>query len=139
MSKRSQISDGVFATAITLLVLTFELPPGLGDLGAELRDRAGELVAYAISFAVLGKLWLAHHGFLSREGRLDGALLGVNLLYLTCIALVPFTTDLLAKHSGEPLAVIAYALNLAISFGLAFSIRYAWRRDRARVGEALGP
>lgn len=138
MSARSQISDGVFATAITLLVLTFELPPALGDLGTELRDRAGELVAYALSFAVLGKLWLAHHRFLASVERFDGTLLGLNLLYLACIALIPLTTDLLANHSGEPLAVIAYALNLAISLGLPFSIRYAWRRDRARVGEPLG-
>ena len=126
-------SDGVFAIAITLLVLTLEIPAGSDDLGQELRDRADEFFAYALSFAVLGKLWLSHHRFFASLGRFDGRLLGLNLLYLAFVALVPFTSDLLGNYSGESIAVIAYALNLAaISLVFTISVRYASRHDLVR-------
>ncbi|MGH2985678.1 MAG: TMEM175 family protein, partial [Solirubrobacterales bacterium] len=123
-------SDGVFAIAITLLVLTLEVPGGADDLGQELRDRSDEFLAYALSFAVLGKLWLSHHRFFGSLGRFDGTLLALNLLYLAFVALVPFTSDLLGNYSGETVAVIAYALNLAaVSLVFTISVRYASTHD----------
>jgi uncharacterized membrane protein len=126
-------SDGVFAIAITLLVLTLEIPGGADDLGQELRDRGDEFLAYALSFAVLGKLWLSHHRFYGSLGRFDGTLLGLNLLYLAFIALVPFTSDLLGEYSDESVAVIAYAINLGgVSLVFTLSVRYAYRHDLIR-------
>jgi uncharacterized membrane protein len=119
-------SDGVFAIAITLLVLTLEVPAGVDDVGQELRDRADEFLAYALSFAVLGKLWLSHHRFFGSLGRFDGTLLTLNLLYLAFVALVPFTSDLLGEYSGQGVAVILYALNLgALSAVFTISVRYS--------------
>jgi uncharacterized membrane protein len=126
-------SDGVFAIAITLLVLTLEVPAGVDDLGQELRDRTDEFLAYALSFAVLGKLWLSHHRFFGSLGRFDGTLLALNLLYLAFVALVPFTSDLLGEYSDERVAVIAYALNLgALSAVFTVSVRYSIRHDLIR-------
>jgi uncharacterized membrane protein len=126
-------SDGVFAIAITLLVLTLEVPAGVDDLGQELRDRSDEFLAYALSFAVLGKLWLSHHRFFGSLGRFDGTLLALNLLYLAFVALVPFTSDLLGNYSGESVAVVAYALNLAaVSLVFTISVRYSVRHDLIR-------
>jgi uncharacterized membrane protein len=126
-------SDGVFAIAITLLVLTLEVPGGADDLGQELRDRTDEFLAYGLSFAVLGKLWLSHHRFYGSLGRFDGTLLALNLLYLAFVALVPFTSDLLGNYSGESVAVIAYALNLAaVSLVFTISVRYASGHDLVR-------
>jgi uncharacterized membrane protein len=126
-------SDGVFAIAITLLVLTLEIPGGADDLGRELRDRGEEFFAYGLSFAVLGKLWLAHHRFYGSLERFDGRLMSLNLLYLAFVALVPFTSDLLGDYSSERAAVILYALNLAaITITFAVGLRYAERRGLVR-------
>jgi uncharacterized membrane protein len=126
-------SDGVFAIAITLLVLGLEVPRDIDDLGQALRDRGNELIAYAISFAVLGKLWLAHHRFLSSVLRFDNTLMGLNLLYLAWIALVPFTADLLGDYFDEPQSVIAYAVNITgVSLTFAVQILYAYRTGLVR-------
>ncbi len=104
-------SDGVFAIAITLLVLTIEVPAG-DDLGAGLRNLDGDLIAYFIGFAVIGKFWYEHHKLFSAIVRSDARLIVVNLVLLSLIALMPFTTELLGSFS-EPLAVSIYALNVA--------------------------
>jgi uncharacterized membrane protein len=123
-------SDGVFAIAITLLVLALEVPPDTDDLGQALRDRENELFAYALSFAVLGKLWLAHHRFFASVARFDGTLMGLNLFYLAWVALVPFTSELLGDFSDDSAAIVAYAINMtAISLIFAGQIVYAYRRD----------
>ena len=121
-------SDGVFAIAITLLVLALEVPSSAGDLGSALLNQEDELFAYAISFAVLGKFWLAHHRFFGSLDRFDNRLMGLNLFYLAWIALVPYTSELLGDYSGETDAVVAYALNM-VGVTLAFNaqIVYAYR------------
>src|ERR687897_1756045 len=68
-------SDGVFAIAITLLVLQLNIPehlPAGSTLFEEIGDQDGDLPAYAISFAVLGNRWLAHHRFFAAVERFDG-------------------------------------------------------------------
>ena len=92
-------TDGVFAIAITLLVLALDVPPNLDDVGAALRDRSSDFVAYGISFAVLGSIWLAHHRFYTLVARFDGRLIVLNLLYLALVALVPFSAELLGHYS----------------------------------------
>jgi uncharacterized membrane protein len=122
-------SDGVFAIAITLLVLTIETPAHVADLGEYLVDQEGDLLAYVLSFAVLGKLWLAHHRFFSSVQRFDGTLMGLNILYLGCVALVPVTTALLGDYGDQAIAVILYAVNLAaVNLSFEISIVYAYRR-----------
>jgi TMEM175 potassium channel family protein len=133
-------SDGVFAIAITLLVLTLEIPPNLDDLGAALRDHGDDLFAYAISFAVIGKFWLAHHRFYGAIQRFDGTLMALNLFYLGWIVLVPFSTDLLGNYSDEPASVIIYAFIMAAcSATFVIQIVYAYRlglvRPEARAME----
>ena len=123
-------SDGVFAIAITLLVLALEIPPHVPDLGDALREHANALFAYALSFAVLGKLWLAHHRFFSSLERFDGTLMALNLLYLAWVALVPFTSEVLGDYSGEPEGVIVYAASMTgVSLTFGIGIVYAYRRD----------
>ena len=121
-------SDGVFAIAITLLVLALEIPGTSDDLWASLWAQRGDLLAYALSFAVLGRLWLAHHRFFSVLERFDGTLMGLNLLYLAFVAIVPFTSELLGEHGEESPPVIVYAASM-FSVSLAFSaqIVYATR------------
>jgi uncharacterized membrane protein len=121
-------SDGVFSIAITLLVLALQIPAGLNDLGQELRDRGDEFFAYGLSFAVIGSLWIDHHGFFGSLRAFDGRLMGLNLLYLAFVALVPFTSQVLGTYAGESAAVILYAANMvAISVAFTLQISYSYR------------
>ncbi len=138
-------SDGVFAIAITLLVLGLLIPEGEKNLTETLLDQDADLIAYAISFAVIGRLWISHHRFFATLERFDGALMGLNLVYLAFLVLVPFTSQVLGDYSRQTAAVVLYAINLAcVSLTFQAQIIYAHRRDlvwpEARESERLaGP
>ncbi len=121
-------SDGVFAIAITLLVLGLTVPPHKSDLRRALLNNQDDFVAYAISFAVLGRYWLAHHRFFSALDRFDGRLMALNLLYLACIALVPFTSQVLGDYSSHTESVVLYAINMmAVSGAFYGQLTYSYR------------
>jgi uncharacterized membrane protein len=108
-------SDGVFAIAITLLVLNLSVPEHLhgDDLDKVLWEQRQDLLAYVISFAVIGRFWIVHHRFFSSVVSFDGRLLGLNLFYLGWIALFPFSAQVLGDHGGDTGAIVLYSLNLA--------------------------
>jgi TMEM175 potassium channel family protein len=121
-------SDGVFAIAITLLVLAFQIPENSPDVVHSLLNQSGDVFAYALSFAVLGRLWLAHHRFFSVLERFDARLMGLNLLYLAWVVLVPFTSEVLGDYGNDSGGVILYAavmLGVTLTFGV--EIVYAYR------------
>src|SRR3954462_24783 len=113
-------SDGVFAIAITLLVLSLDVPTlHHGEqLDHALSGLSGNFVSYFIGFAVIGLFWAGHHAFFSILRGFDGRLMWLNLLYLSFIGLMPFTTALLGDYSNDPTAVTAYAINVGLA-GLA--------------------
>ena len=126
-------SDGVFAIAITLLVLGLAVPPHLSDLRRALLNNQDDFIAYAISFAVLGRYWLAHHRFFSALERFDGRLMTLNLVYLACIALVPFTSAVLGDYSSHTEAVVLYAINMiAVSSSFYAQVVYSSRAELLR-------
>ena len=136
-------SDGVFAIAITLLVLQLEVPADSADLSEGLKDMLPDLFAFALSFAVLGRLWwVFHHRLFSGLEEFDGRLVGLNFLYLALVALVPFSSDLLGDYGDHPEAVIIYAVNLGL-LGLvgAVMVRYAFENElmMADVQKEYGP
>ena len=112
-------SDGIFAIAMTLLVLQIGvsgLPAGGGssrDMLDALADALPEIVSFVVSFYVIGRYWLAHHWFVSRLVRIDRRLLSQNLLYLGLIAFLPFPTSLIGEHEGNPIAFVVFALSMA--------------------------
>jgi uncharacterized membrane protein len=116
-------SDGVYAIAITLLVLSIHVP-NLTDAGSAkelidaLGDRHPQLISYLISFAVIGRYWLAHHQFFSRLRALDGGLIALNLVSLGVIAFLPFPTDILGNYFENAIAVVLYAITVAAISGL---------------------
>lgn len=119
-------SDGVFAIAITLLVLNLTIEKGLsgGKLTEELLNNWDNLVAYAISFAVIGRFWIVHHRFFSEVRAFDGRLLGLNLFYLGWIVLIPFSSQVLGDYGGETPSVVVYSVNLSavVLVGLGMSV-----------------
>lgn len=108
-------SDGVFAIAITLLVLNLTIDKGLSGskLTEELLNNWDNLVAYAISFAVIGRFWIVHHRFFSEVKAFDGRLLGLNLFYLGWVVLIPFSSQVLGDYGGETPSVVVYSVNLS--------------------------
>jgi uncharacterized membrane protein len=135
-SRLVAFSDGVFAIAITLLVLQLNIPehlPAGSTLFEEIVNQEGDLIAYGISFAVLGKLWLSHHRFFSAVERFDSVLMGLNLLYLAWIVLVPFTSEVLGDYGDDPAGVITYAAIMsAVSLTFQAQITYAFRNGLLR-------
>jgi uncharacterized membrane protein len=117
-------SDGVFAIAITLLVLALEVPKGLtsGEVAGAIFDQWDDLLAFAISFAVIGRFWVVHHRFFAEVDAFDGRLLGLNLLYLAWIVLIPFSSEALGEYGGETPVVVLYSVNLAIVVLIAMGV-----------------
>jgi hypothetical protein len=105
-------SDAIFAIAITLLTLNLQVRPGLGgaDFTRALHQVLPALGAYALSFVILGQLWLAHHRIFGVIARVDYAVLVRNLVFLGLIAIMPFPVRLLSDYSNRPLAVAIYAV-----------------------------
>lgn len=119
-------SDGVFAIAITLLVLNLTIDRGLSgeQLTEALLDNWDNLIAYGISFAVIGRFWIVHHRFFSEVTAFDGRLLGLNLVYLAWVVLIPFSSQVLGDYGGETPSVVVYSVNLAavVLVGLGMSV-----------------
>jgi uncharacterized membrane protein len=90
------LSDGVFAIAVTLLAL--ELRPNgpvTGDAIQIVRHFAPKLIAYVVSFLVIGVFWVIHRRVLARFRRVDRWATWLNLLMLAMVALIPAATSLL--------------------------------------------
>ena len=109
-------SDGVFAIAITLLVLNLHIPKELHgeSVGAALWHERESLLAYGISFAVIGRYWLIHHRLFGEVTGFDSRLLGLNLFYLAWVVLVPFSSEVIGDHGSETGGIVIYAVNLAV-------------------------
>ncbi len=98
------LADGIFAVAMTLLVLDVKLPDGeLYKSNHDLVERLLSLehiyVIYLVSFIVLGMYWVAHHAAFHYIRYVDHSLLWINLIFLFLITSVPFGTDLLGSHN----------------------------------------
>ena len=132
-------SDGVFAIAITLLVIGLKapsLPSGVPDatLTHHLLDEWPRVTTYALSFAVIGLYWIGHHRAFAHVRRFDHRLILLNLLFLGLIAFLPFPTEVLGRFGAHRSAVVLYAASLAAA-GLASTLLwlYAWRTGLADV------
>jgi uncharacterized membrane protein len=142
-SRRAEaFSDGVFAVAITLLVLEL-LPIGSGMLTPEVLLHAWpEYFAYVVSFLTIGIMWLNHHTILAHVNRVDRPLLVLNLLLLMGIVAIPFPTALVAEHlleEGGTAATVTYGIvMIAISAGFDGVWVYVVTHARS-LGAALPP
>lgn len=91
-------SDGVFAVAITLLVLNIKIPDGKTSLWPLLPDQWSMLLAYGVSFFTIGIMWLNHHRLFQHIKRADTGLMLLNLLLLAVIVFIPVPTALLSEY-----------------------------------------
>jgi uncharacterized membrane protein len=131
-------TDGLFAIAMTLLVVSIAVPTisdthSVGDLAAALDDLIPNFISFFISFAVIGRYWLAHHQSISLLEAMDQGFIALNLVYLAFIAFLPFPTALLGEYFSNPLSIVIYATNVAIVSGMEVMLfRHAYRFDLLR-------
>jgi len=133
-------SDGVFAVAITLLVLEIHVPAG-DHLWHQLKEEWPSFAAFFVSFWVIGIIWVNHHGVFDHLKRADRGVLYLNLLVLLTVVFIPFATALIAEHlksgADEQTAALVYSgafLGLAIAFGLLWTYI---TRHREQMGVEL--
>lgn len=129
------VSDGIFAIAITLLVLTIAQPEDYGHLGHDLLNRWPSLAAYVVSFAVIGIMWFNHHSVFANLERVDRGLFFFNLFLLMTVAFLPYPTGVLgeALHRGHGArtAAIVYSVTMAVNaYGWVALWLYATRDGR---------
>ena len=128
-------SDGVFAVAITLLVIEIAVPGEHGDLAHQVGQLWPSFAGYLVSFATIGIIWVNHHAMVTRFERLDRTVLFLNLNLLLWVVLIPWSTALIAEHlrdtgSDEHFAAAVYAANFFI-MGISF---FAMSRYAATAG-----
>jgi uncharacterized membrane protein len=127
-------SDGVFAIAITLLVLDLR-PPEVGshasaEQAAALMALLPKVQTFILSFLIIALYWQLHHRMFSYIERYDPALLWLNVLYLLGITFLPFPTAVLGEYGPEWFVVVLYLGNLAL-VGL-FGTAMWWYATRGR-------
>jgi TMEM175 potassium channel family protein len=133
-------SDGVFAVAITLLVLEINVPGG-ENLWHQLKDEWPSFAAFFVSFWVIGIIWVNHHGLLDHVKRADRGVLYLNLLVLMTVVFLPFATALLAEHlksgADEEVAAAVYS-GASLAMGLSMGALWTYiTRHRERLGVEL--
>lgn len=111
------LTEGVFATVMTILVLTLVVPIVIsGNVEQELTiDVLGLLpnvLTYVMSFLVLGTLWIGHNNIFRYVERAERRVQWINMIFLLSIGFIPFTTALLGRYPTAPIALIVYGLNL---------------------------
>lgn len=142
------LSDGVFSIAATLLVIDVRLPGGETSFQwSSLAAISWRILAYAISFLVIGQLWIVYHRRMRFVAHLDTRAAWLNLLFLMAVAFIPFPTSVLSEY-GNTEAVVLYAVTFVTAsvllslFWFYASRHHAWlvagttveeiRRERRR-------
>jgi uncharacterized membrane protein len=143
-SRLDALTDGLFAFAMTLLVLGLDLPPGFdpktdADLIAALSNLDGAFLAYFISFFVLGLRWVGHvrhkRDEPERTSREYALWTLVHLFFVTCM---PFSTMVVGQYGDLAAAVWLYAANMAAMALAAMRISFIAERDTGKHPEHSG-
>ncbi|MFD5191898.1 TMEM175 family protein [Streptomyces sp. NPDC058357] len=126
------LSDGIFAIAMTLLVLDIHVTGDLDTAGFHrmLHELPPHIGACALSFAILAGFWRDHRRILQLAHRVEGLSLRLVLAGLGAIALLPFPTTLLSEYASRPLAVALYAATVIVIGLLQLAVLHTLRRER---------
>ena len=111
------LSDGVFAIALTLLVLEIAVPATTSDarLPKALLGLWPRYIAYLLSFVVIARFWVTHRLTFRLIGCGDDTLVWLNLLLLMFVAFLPFPTAVLGEHIRSPAAAVLYAISVLLA------------------------
>jgi uncharacterized membrane protein len=120
------LADGIFAIAMTLLVLSLTLPDMMEtklSLSQLMADQWPKFFNYALSFVLLAIFWMVHHQQFHVIRRTDRWHVWINIGILMFVALMPFSTDVAGDYSGETLAELVFGANLMM-LGLLFLLNW---------------
>lgn len=123
-SRLDQLSDGIFAIVMTILVFQIKLPSIWGPidnagLWLQIKTLFPLLLSYVLSFSLLFTYWRAHHFFVSVYAKnIDAKLTNINALFFMLISLVPFSASILGQFNKNELSVVIFAVHI-ILIGLA--------------------
>jgi uncharacterized membrane protein len=135
-------SDGVFAIAITLLVLEIKAPTGSTDLWHDLGELWPSYAAFVVSFFTIGVIWVNHHSQFERFVRADRRLLFLNLLLLFWVAFIPFPTSVVATQfregTFENVATAVYS-GTFLAMGFSFFALWTYARRAGLIDESVTP
>ena len=133
------LSDGVFAIALTLLVLDLRLPPlpelSPAALRHALASNTPHFISFFISFQVIGMYWLAHLRMFSLISHYTRGLALLNLLFLMSIAVMPFSTTLVGEYGALTLAAVFYSLSLVFT-SITANLMWLYAARHRRLLEA---
>lgn len=140
LGRLGALSDGVYAIALTLLVLDIKIPEDTlaGELSATLVALAPKLLIYLISFVVIGGAWGSHQRMLGQIKRGTGLVVWANLLSLLFVSIVPATASLLGRFPAHILAILCFAVNVIL---IQLSAYLLWRHayKNGLLNPALDP
>ncbi|MFZ9668631.1 MAG: TMEM175 family protein [Solirubrobacterales bacterium] len=139
LSRIAAFTDGVFAIAITLIVLQLDVPDRITtdpELWQQVfRNEGVDFVAFLISFAVIGRYWVLNHQLMRMVGAFDHRMLGLLLLYLLFIVLIPFSSELLGEHGDLKLSLVVYIVNLVlVNFSTTLLMVHIRKADLEKPG-----
>ncbi|MDV2480617.1 DUF1211 domain-containing protein [Methanoculleus sp. Wushi-C6] len=131
------LTDGIFAIAMTLLVLSLDVPAGIQNSSnitvvAMLADLAPDLYHYFLAFFILASFWIAHHAQVDRLRHIDRRFLWLNIATLMFVTLVPFSVNLIGDYPDEPFAAVVFEANLLL-IGLFFAAQWWYAVNRGRL------
>lgn len=123
------LTDGIFAIAMTLLVLSIGVPSISGQISNIAIEKSlytvlSPFFSFILSFILLAMFWVANHRQLHYVKHVDDAFLWINIIWLLFIVTVPFSTELTGKYGGYTISQIIFNLNL---LGIAFFLYLSWR------------
>ena len=116
-TRLDQLSDGIFAIVMTILVFEIKVPAIWGpvdnlSLWLQIEKLFPILLAYILSFAILFTYWRAHHFFVSIYAKnVDSMLTNINALFFMLISLIPFSASILGQYNGNELAVVIFGVH----------------------------
>ena len=140
------LSDGLFATVLTLLVLDLKIPdlisPGAGNIGAFIKWIGPHLFSYLLTFLVAGTYWQAHHRDFDLIIHIDRRLLGYNLIFLLFVGLLPFSTaaiSLLGSRNGiYPFYWAIYSANIIFA-GVLLTLTWGYAVSHDFIDQSIKP
>jgi uncharacterized membrane protein len=125
-NRMESLTDGIFAFAMTLLVIDMILPRNAvitETSSAALTSLVPNFFHYIIAFFVLAAFWMGHHEQFSRIHHIDKNFLILNVVGLFFVTLVPFSTSFIGDYSEDALATVTYEVSLLI-LGLIFALQW---------------
>lgn len=119
-TRLDQLSDGIFAIVMTILVFEIKIPAVFGVidnalLWLEIQNLLPVFLTYILSFALLFTYWRAHHFFVSIYAKnIDSTLTNINALFFMLVSLIPFSSSVLGQFPGNELSIIIFGVHIIL-------------------------